>query len=311
MDKLSAMKVFAAVARLGSFSAAADELGISRAMASKHIGQLENHLNVRLFNRTTRHLNLTEVGKAYQDKVNTILSDIEETELAATSLHVEPRGKLKIMAPPSFGSFHLARAFCIYKERYPGVTIELLLTDRTPDLFEEDGIDLAIFLGQPEESSMVARKLASTRIVVCGSPAYLANKNVPATPADLVNHNCLTLSHHRSSLSAWKFIIDGKDTVFHPNGNLTANTADPLRIAAINGCGLVQLPTYLVGLDIRSGKLVRVLEDYEPDELPIYAIYIHRRHLSNKVRTFVDFMSEYFQPVPYWDDWMTKNVVSS
>lgn len=298
------MKVFAAVARLGSFTAAADELRISRAMASKHVSQLETSLNVRLINRTTRHLSLTEVGKAYQDKVITILTEIEETETAVTSLHAEPRGKLKIMAPPSFGSFHLARAFTVYKGKYPEVTIEMLLTDRTPDLFEEEGIDLAIYLGEPEDSTLIARKLASTRIVVCGAPDYFAKKGTPATPADLAQHNCLTLSHHRSSLSGWNFIVAGKEKTFHPAGNLKANTADPLRIAAIDGCGVIQLPTYVVGLDIKSGKLVPVLQEYEPEKLPIYAVYIHRRQLSTKVRTFVDFMYDYFRPIPYWERWV-------
>jgi len=300
------MKVFAAVARLGSFTAAADELGISRAMASKHISQLENSLNVRLFNRTTRHLSPTEVGKAYQDKVNIILSEIEETETSITSLHAEPRGKLKIMAPPSFGSFHLARAVSNYKEKYPEVMIEILLTDRTPDLFEEEGIDLAIYLGQPEDSTLIARKLASTRSVVCGAPEYFAKKGIPDKPADLAKHNCLTLSHHRSAYSGWQFIIDGKEKTLHPTGNLMANTADPLRIAAIQGCGVVQLPTYVVGLDIKSGKLIPVLREYEPEKLPIYAVYIHRRQLSTKVRTFVDFMYDYFSPIPYWERWVEE-----
>lgn len=305
------MKVFAAVARCGSFSAAAAELKISRAMASKHIGQLENSLNARLLNRTTRHLSLTEVGKAYQEKVAAILTEIEETEFSVTRLHAEPRGKLKILAPPSFGSFHLARAFSAYQERYPDVSIEMILADRAPDLFEEEGIDLAIYLGNLEDSTLIARKLASTRIVVCGAPDYFTKKGTPGTPADLAYHNCLTLSYRQNVLSEWKFIIDGEETTLHPKGNLTANTADPLRIAAIEGCGLIQLPTYMVGLDIRSGNLVPVLREYEPEELPIYAVYIHRKHLSTKVRTFVDFMYEHFQPTPYWDSWIMEQPSAS
>lgn len=306
MDKFTCMRVFAAVVRLESFSAASDELGISRAMASKHISQLENHLNARLLNRTTRRLSLTGVGKAYYEKTSHILAEIEETETAVTSLHAEPRGLLKIMAPPSFGSFHLARAFSAYKEHYPDVMIEMLLTDRTPDLFEEEGIDLAIYVGEPEDSTLIARRLSATRIVVCGSPDYLAQKGTPRTPKDLAEHNCLTLSHYQSSLSEWKFIVNGKELRLHPSGNLKANTADPLRIAAINSCGLVQLPAYMVGLDIRSGKLLPVLQEYEPEKMPISAIYIHRRQLSAKVRTFVDFMHEYFGPVPYWEKWVVK-----
>lgn len=305
MDRLTSMKVFAAVARLGSFSAAAEELGISRAMASKYLNDLENSLGVRLLNRTTRHLSLTEVGLAYRDRISTILVDIEDTELAVAQLHSEPRGTLRIMAPPSFGSFHLARAFTTYKEKYPNVMIELILADRTPDLIEE-GLDMAIHVGDLNDTSLVARKLASTRRVVCGSPGYLQKNGIPETPADLEHHNCLTFSH-RSPFTEWKFMINGTETALHTTGNLKSNVADPLRIAAIEGCGLVQLPTYMIGLDIKSGQLQPVLEKYEPAEFPIYAVYIHRRHLSTKVRTFVDFIYELFQPTPYWDAWISGN----
>lgn len=302
MDKLTSMKVFAAVARLGSYSAAAEELGVSRAMASKYVNHLESALNIRLLNRTTRQLSLTEAGRAYLDRITPILAEIDETEQAVTRLQTEPRGILKIMAPPSFGSFHLARAFGTYKDQYPEVVIELTLTDREPDLFEE-GIDLAIHLGELGDSSLVAKKLTSTRTVVCGSPDYFARRGIPRTPADLAQHNCLSLTR-RTSLSDWKFIIDGEPVVMDLSGNFRANTADPLRVAAIEGCGLAQLPTYIVGLDIKDGRLQPVLEPYEPPQLPIYALYTHRKHLSAKVRTFVDFIGARFQPSPYWDEWI-------
>lgn len=298
------MQVFTAVARTGSFTAAAEELGISRAMASKYINYLENQLDIRLLNRTTRQLNLTEVGIAYLDRINPILLELEETEQAVAQLHTEPKGTLKIMSPPSFGSFHLARLFKDYKDKYPDVTIELVLTDRSPDLFEE-GMDLAIYLGEMDDSSLIARKIATTRIVVCGSPQYFERNGIPEKPADLEHHNCLTLSQ-RTGMSEWKFIIDGKQVSLNPGGNLRTNTADPLRIAAVKDCGLVQLPSYMVGLDIKSGRLLPVLEKFEPPKRPIHIVYIHRRHLSAKVRTFVDFMAESFQPVPYWDDWIQE-----
>ena len=301
------MRVFTAVARMGSFTAAAEELGISRAMASKYINYLENQLDIRLLNRTTRQLNLTEVGMAYLERINPILAELEETEQAVAQLHTEPKGTLKIMSPPSFGSFHLARIFKDYKDKYPDVSIEMVLTDRSPDLFEE-GMDLAVFLGELHDSSLIARKIATTRIVVCGSPLYFQHNGVPATPADLKHHNCLTLSQ-RTAMSEWKFTIDGKPVSMNPIGNLRTNTADPLRIAAIKDCGLVQLPSYMVGLDIKSGRLQPVLEMYEPPKRPIHIVYIHRRHLSAKVRTFVDFMATIFQPVPYWDNWIQQNQV--
>jgi DNA-binding transcriptional LysR family regulator len=305
MDKLTSMKVFAAVARLGSFTAAAEELGISRAMASKYMNYLENNLDVRLLNRTTRQLSLTEVGSTYQERINNILAEIEETEQAITQLQTEPRGTLKIMAPPSFGSFHLARILGRYKDRYPRVVIEMILTDRAPDLFEE-GLDLAIWIGELEDSDLIARKLATSRNVVCGSPEYFVRNGIPQTPADLEQYNCLTFST-RTPFSDWKFMINGKLTTLHPTGTFRSNSADPLRIAAINNCGLVQLPSYIVGLDIQSGHLQPVLKKYEPEPLVINAVYIHRRHLSTKARTFVDFISEQFQPVPYWEKWIEEN----
>jgi Transcriptional regulator len=308
MDKLTSMKVFAAVARLGSFSQAAEELGISRAMASKYVNYLEGNLNVRLLNRTTRQLSLTEVGSAYRERISNILIEIDETELAVNQLQTEPRGTLKVMAPHSFGSFHLARALIDYKNRYPDVVIEMTLTDRAPDLFEE-GMDLAVILGYLHDSSLIARQLATTRTVVCGAPEYLAKMGTPQTPADLIQHNCLAFTY-RSAFSDWKFIVEGKATIMHIEGNLRANTADPLRVAAISGCGLVQLPSYMVGLDIRSGRLLPVLEEYEPEVLPIHALYMHRRYLSAKVRTFIDFMFEHFQPIPYWDRWIENQNTS-
>jgi len=305
MDKLTSMKVFASIAHLGSFSAAAEELGISRAMASKYLSFLEDDLNVRLLNRTTRQINLTEVGSHYLERINNILDEIEDTEQAVTQLQTEPRGTLKIMTPPSFGSFHLARALGIYKERYPEVVIEMILTDRAPDLFEES-LDLAIWIGELEESNLIARKLATTRSVVCGSPEYLKRKGIPQTPAELEQHNCLTFST-RTPFSDWKCMLNGKLTTLHPTGTFRANSADPLRIAAINDCGLVQLPSYIVGLDIQTGRLQPVLEDFEQEPLVINVVYIHRRHLSTKARTFVDFMCGLFQPSPYWEKWIPED----
>jgi DNA-binding transcriptional LysR family regulator len=305
MDRLTGMKVFSAVARLGSFSAAAKELKISRAMASKFINDLEGNLGARLLNRTTRKLSLTEVGQAYFERINNILTEIEEADLSVTELQTEPVGTLKIMSPPSFGSFHLARAITGYKEQFPNVNIELILTDGIPDLIEE-GMDMAIQLGELEDSNVIARKLSSSRLVVCGSPEYFAKYNIPETPQQLSEHNCLKLIQELPIID-WKLKIDGKEKKINVSGNLKSNMADSLRIAAINGCGLVQLPTYMVGLDIKSGRLKPVLEKYEPGELPIHAIYAHRKYLSAKVRTFINYIQSYFQSPPYWDKWMFTN----
>ena len=291
------MRVFSAIAKQGSFSDAAKKLSISRAMASKYVQNLENELGVRLFNRTTRNLNLTEVGLAYHDKVDAILADIDETELAISQLNSEPKGKLKIMAQPSFGAFHLSRALSIYLRKYPEVTTELELTNRIPDLVE-DGIDLAFHVGELDDSMFVARKIASARRVVCASPDYLKQHGIPKSPTDLLQHNCLIYSP-RTAQVEWEFI----NQKIKVSGDIQCNDGDALRIAAIQGCGIAQLPTYMVGLDIQSGRLDALLEKYEPEKLPVYAIYNHRKYLSAKIQTFIDFIYELYQPEPYWNMW--------
>lgn len=302
MDKLTSMLVFTKVAKAGSFASAAKELGLSRAMATKHVMQLENGLGIRLLNRTTRNLSLTEVGMVYLERCLQILDEMEEMEIAVTRLQTEPRGTLKVNATPFFGAYHLAPAIAAYMEAFPDVNVELVLQAGYIDLIEE-GFDLAIHLDEMRDSSLIARKLGSSQRVVCGSPGYFKKHGIPKTPDDLRKHNCLT----NSSLpprDQWQFSIPGGETtVVKVTGTMEANVADALRMAAINGLGLILLPTYMVGQDIRKGRLSPVLTDYVPAPLEIHAVYPHRKHLSAKVRTFVDFLSERFHPKPYWEDW--------
>jgi DNA-binding transcriptional LysR family regulator len=301
MDKVMSMRVFTAIAKSGSFSEAAKKLSISKAMASKHVKNLENSLGVRLFNRTTRKLNLTEVGNAYYEKVDVILSDIDETELSISQLNSEPKGKLKIMAQPSFGAFHLSRALAVYLKKYPEVTTEIELSNRIPDLVE-DGIDLAFHVGELDDSMFVARKIASARRVVCASPYYLKQNGVPMTPSELKGHNCLIYSP-RTAVQEWEFIDNNEQIKIKIDGDIQCNDGDALRVSAIQGCGIVQLPTYMVGLDIQSGRLNALLESYEPEKLPVYAMYHHRKYLSAKIQSFIDFMYELYLPEPYWNNW--------
>lgn len=294
------MRVFGAVAQLGNFSAAAQKLGISRAMASRFINDLEESLDARLLNRTTRKLSLTEIGHDYYERISHILVDIDEAEQAVSAKQLSPAGTLKMITPPSFGSFHLSRAISDYMEQYCDINIEMFLSERAPDLIEE-GVDLAIRIGQQSDSSNIARKLTSSRMVVCCSPGYLDKHHAPETPDDLNDHNCMTIERILP-FSDWKFNIGGDEVVMPVNGNFKANLADPLRIAAINGRGLVQLPSYIVGLDIKAGRLIPLLQQYEPESLPIYIAYAHRRFLSAKVKTFVEFLQDYFHPPVYWDE---------
>ncbi|BCX80952.1 hypothetical protein MIT9_P0530 [Methylomarinovum caldicuralii] len=302
MDKLTSMKVFARVAKHGSFAAAAKELGISRAMATKHVMHLENSLGVRLLNRTTRKISLTEAGAAYLERCQQILEDIEETELAVTQLQTEPQGLLRISTPPFFGTFHLAPTIAAYLKQYPKVRVDLVVRGGLVDVVAE-GLDLAIRLGEQPDSSLIARRLASSPRVVCGAPEYFKKYGRPRHPQDLREHNCL-VNWGFEPHDLWRFTDpDGEAITVKVAGNLQANTADPLRLAAIHGLGLVVLPTYIAGQDLEKKRLEPVLEDYEMAPMDIYAVYPHRRHLSAKVRTFLDFLAERLHPVPYWEKW--------
>jgi len=271
MDKLTSMLVFTKVAKAGSFAAAAKELGLSRAMATKHVMQLENGLGIRLLNRTTRHLNLTEVGAVYLERCRQILDDMEEMELAVTRLQTEPRGLLKVSATPFFGSYHLIPAISAYMEVYPDVHVDLTLQTSYVDLIEE-GFDLAIQLDDLQDSSLIARSLGTSQRVVCGSPAYFKKFGTPKSPEELRNHNCL-VNLSLAPRDQWQFNIPGGETMtIKVQGTLQANVADALRIAALSGLGLVILPTYMVGQDIRKSRLQAILTEYVPAPLEIHAV---------------------------------------
>lgn len=304
-NKLNSIEVFLKVAKLESFSEAAKQLGLSKAMVSKHVTNLENSLGVRLLNRTTRQLGLTEAGMAYRVRIREIMDDMTETELSITQLSSEPQGTLRIMAPTSFGSFHLARAIADYRKIYTKVGIEAVLTEREPDIIE-DGLDMVIKVGVLEDSSLVARKIADAHMSICASESYLEEHGLPLTPEDLFDHNCLIYSG-RQPMGEWRFTVNGKIKKLRVKGDVRSNVGDALRIAAIQGCGLVQLPRYMTGLDLKSGRLKAVLEAYAPAPRPIHAIYPHRQHLSAKVRTFVEFLYECYQPEPYWESWVNND----
>ncbi|MEC7876210.1 MAG: LysR family transcriptional regulator [Pseudomonadota bacterium] len=301
MDKLVSMRVFSAVAKNGSFSKAAKKLSISKAMVSKHIKNLENSLSVRLFNRTTRKLNLTDAGSSYYEKVNIILSEIDETESAISQLNSEPKGKLKVMAQPSFGAFHLSRALSLYLKKYTEVTVNLELSHRIPDLVEEN-IDLAFHVGELNDSMYVSRRIASARRVICASPEYIKKNGMPKKPEDLLNHNCL-IYMPRNDMGKWEFLDKGRRKKIKVTGDIQCNSGDALRVASIQSRGITQLPTYMVGLDIQAGRLEAVHVDFEPEKQPIYCIYNHRKYVSAKIKTFIDFIYDLYQPDPYWNEW--------
>ncbi|MCK5190040.1 MAG: LysR family transcriptional regulator [Methylococcales bacterium] len=288
MDKLSSMNVFVRVAKAGSFAGAARDLGISRAMATKHIMHLEKALDTRLFNRTTRSLSLTEVGASYLGRCQQVLLDVDEMESAVTHLQSEPRGVLKISAPPVIGATHIAPALAEFLKVNEDLSVEMILKGSHVDLIDE-GVDIAIFLGKLQDTSLVARKLASSSLVVCGAPEYFERYGMPLDPEDLADHSCL-VNWAIPPRDRWKFRGVLGDREVKVSGRMQANVADPIRVAANKGLGLIMLPNYIVGRDIEKGKLQVVLEQYRISPLEIHAVYPHRKYLSAKVRDFLDFL---------------------
>lgn len=299
MDTIDGMRTFAAVVAEGSFSRAAERMEISPQLASKYVAQLEARLGVRLLNRSTRHLSLTEAGRAYYDRVQQVVADIDDMENAVGDMHARARGTLRINAPMSFGQLHLARAIAEYQHEQPEVEVDLTLNDRVVDIVSE-GFDLAIRIGRLADSSLVARQLAPVRLVVCGSPEYFEQRGIPATPDDLSAHECLRYAYAADS-DRWSFEHHGGRSDVRIKGGFSANNGEALRTAALAGLGIILQPTFIVGDDIRAGRLRTVLDDYRVAALNVHAVYSHRQYLSAKVRTFVDFLAGYFGSPPYWD----------
>ena len=279
VDTLTSMKVFAAVVEGGSFAAAAERLERSRAMASKYMAHLEQHLGTRLLQRSTRRLTLTESGAGYHERCVQILADVQAAEEGALHLTETPRGNLRVTAPVSFGILHMGPVVSQYLRQYPDVKVDIMLTDRRVDLIDE-GLDLAVRIGTMPESELIARKFASDRIAICAAPAYLAQHGTPLVPEDLARHSCLTYSYSASG-DEWK--LTGPDGRLHSvrvAGSLRANNGDMVKLAALGGAGLMRQPLFLCADDIRAGRLVEVLADYRSDELGMYALYPSRKHLS-------------------------------
>jgi len=300
MDRLGAIEAFVRVAESGSFSQAAERLRSSKSVVSRQISALEAELGARLLHRTTRALTLTEAGRSYFERATRILADLAEADASVGQLQAAPRGRLRVNAPMSFGFLHLAPAVPDFLDRYSDVALELTMNDRFVDLIEE-GFDVAVRIGKLDDSSLVARKLAPMRRTVCAAPAYLEKRGVPASPDDLKAHECLCYSNLGLS-QEWRFVRpDGAPWPVDVHGRLHANNGDALRAAALRGFGLAVLPSFLVGRDFQSGALVSVLEPFMPQDSAMYAVYPHARHLSPKVRAFVDFLAERFGPDPYWD----------
>jgi DNA-binding transcriptional LysR family regulator len=301
MDRVTSLSVFVKVVEGSSFAAAARHFGLSPAMVSKHINALEERLGARLLNRTTRQVSPTEIGREFYERSTRILADLDEAEQAASALQATPKGLLRLNGPLTFGIRHLAPAIVDYLAACSEAEIDVTLSDRVVDLVDE-GFDLAIRIARLADSSLIARRIAPCRIVACAAPAYLKKYGAPRRPAELAAHNCLGYSY-AALRNEWRFTgPDGVESVCVA-GRLNANNDDVLRLAALRGEGIVIQPTLLIGDDLASGELLPILPGFVPDELVIQAVYLHSRHLSVKVRSFIDFLVARFGQDPEWDRW--------
>ena len=299
MDRFQAIRVFAQVAESGSFTAAAAKLGLSATATSRHVADLEARLHTRLLNRTTRRVSLTESGQTFYERSVQLLADLDEAEQEALRAAVVPRGTIKLTTSITFGVRHVGPAIAGFLAAHAEVRFDVSLSDRVVDLVEE-GFDLAIRIGAPGSENVVARKLGETRLVPCASPAYLAAHGAPQVPEDLARHNCFTYEYV-SPRNLWRFRDPaGGERSVRVKGNLHSNNGDLLAEAAARGAGVVFEPAFIVGPEVRAGRLVPLLQDFEPQATPIYAVYPSRKHLSAKVRLFVDFLVERFSRAQDW-----------
>ncbi len=302
MNRLGNMETFVRVVESGGISAAATSLNIVKSAVSRRLKELESHLGVELFHRTTRKMNLTDTGKVYYQDCVRILDEILETELAASQAHGTLKGKLKVALPSSFGLMHIGPAINEFLQAHPQIRFELDFNDREVDLMQE-GFDLAIRIANLPDSSLIARRIAPIESLLCASPAYLERMGTPQSPEELIHHQCMVYSLLRD-FESWRLI--------NPNGQkirvklqpyLIASSGEYLLEATVEGHGIALLPTFIAHREIEKGSLVTLFSDYRLPRLNAYTIYPQTRYLSQRVRAFVDFLVERFQGTPYWDNY--------
>lgn len=296
MDNTTELAVFVKVVDSGGFSAAARDLSMPKSSVSRYISRLEDRLGVRLLHRTTRSLRPTEVGAAFYERAARIVQEIAEAEAAVTNMQVEPRGTLRITAPLTFGYRFMGEIVSSFLTSWPDVALDIDLSDRVVDIIDE-GFDLAIRVGRLRDSSLIARRLGSAERVLVASPGYLERRGTPVHPEDLKDHDCLLYAYEANAAS-WRL---SPDVTVAVKGRLTSNNGDILADAAVGGLGFAMLPRFIAGRRMHRGELVSVLEEHLAWEAGVYAVYPHSRHLSTKVRAFVDHMVRYLQPVPPWE----------
>jgi DNA-binding transcriptional LysR family regulator len=304
MDRLQSMRVFSKVVEQGSFVGASKLLNMSNAVVTRYIADLEVHLGTRLLNRTTRKLSLTEIGRAYLERVNHVLQYVEDAEAVALVDSTNPSGTLRVYSMLGFGQMQLAALLPRYAKRHPDITLDITLTAETIDLVEE-GLDVGIFIGyQKFDASMITRQLAVSEILVCGSPAYFQQFGVPQIPADLSEHACLNFSNIEELRNHWPLPGPQESVINIPiKSKLLSNSGELLLRCAAADMGLIARPSFALVEELQSKRLVRVLQAHSFGYLKVTMVYPSRRQVSAKVRSFVDFMSSNY-PKPDTDSWL-------
>ncbi len=293
MDTIGNMRSLVAVARAGSFSAAARELSLSTAMVSKHIKQLEEHLGVQLMRRSTRGVSLTDPGRVYCDHAMAILVQIEEAENAVSTMNANPIGSLRISCPPSFGTHVLTPMLSDYIQHNPAVNVELGLQDDEPDVVGAR-LDLIIRLGDLKDSSLIARKLGDARFALCGAPGLVRALRAPMGAEDLCSTNCLIDTAVQAN-NLWHFVQDDEPLVLRVDGNFRSPSTEAVIQAAVDGLGIAYVPRYAVRNDLERGDLAVIEASFQAQSMPVYAMYLGRRHQSAKTRAFIDYLHEWLK----------------
>ncbi|MEM1149735.1 MAG: LysR substrate-binding domain-containing protein [Pseudomonadota bacterium] len=303
MDRFATMLAFVAVAESGGFAPAARRMGMATSSLTRQVNALEEHLGALLVNRSTRSITLTEAGVRYLEDARRILGELEEADQGVSEAQGQPSGVLRISLPVAFARLHVAPALPQFLKSYPNVELDLFATDSIVNLVE-DRIDIALRLGGLESSSLIARKLAPHRRVVCASPAYLEAHGNPSRPSELERHNCLTFDYETGG-ATWHFRSDAGSQSVRARGSLKASGSEILHQAALGGVGVILMPTWLVGPDVSAGRLVELLPGWEANptnqEGAISAVYLPNRRGAKKVRAFVDHMAAAFGSPPYWE----------
>lgn len=293
MDTIEGMRTFAAVATEGSFTAAAKRLGITTKLTSKYVRQLEERLGAQLFNRTTRSVVLTDVGRAYLDRCRPLLDQFDELEAVVQDRQSELAGPIRMTAPTGFGSMNLISALGPFLAEHPKVTVDLHLTDQRVAVVEE-GFDLAIRIATLQDSTLIARKLKDMRLVVCASPDYLERHGEPTHPSALATHNCL-IPEAQIEPSNWRFRVNGEDVAVRVSGSFHANAPRAVAEMAVQSLGIGRCPHYAIEHFLETGALKVLFEEYETIELGLYALYPPNRHLTARVRALIDHLVTVFR----------------